>query len=69
VNSRARHTASSVTTDALPPSAPAPKRIEADRSSTSQEVTSRSSVYCRTYGSSRRAVTFQSMWRTSSSGT
>ena len=45
-----------------------PKRIEADRSTTSQAVSSRSSVYCRTNGSSRRAVTFQSMCRTSSSG-
>ena len=43
-------------------------RIDADRSSTSQAVRSRSSVYFRTNGSSSRAVTFQSMCRTSSSG-
>ena len=67
VNSRARQTASSVRTESLPcPSAP--KLIEADWSSTSQAVSSRSSVYWRTYGSSSRAVTFQSMCRTSSSG-
>ena len=60
-------TASSVSTDVL--AVPAgPNRIDADRSSTSHAVSSRSSVYWRTYGSSSRAVTFQSMCRTSSSG-
>src|SRR6266536_1111339 len=65
--SRARQIASSASTESFPRCA-APNLIEADRSSTSQAVSSRSSVYSRTYGSSSRAVTFQSMCRTSSSG-
>ena len=65
LNSRPRQTASSASTESFPVT---PNRIDADRSRTSQAVSSRSSVYSRTYGSSRRAVTFQSMCRTSSSG-
>ena len=40
--------------------------MDADRSSTSQAVTSRSAVNSRTIGSPTRAVAFQSMWRASS---
>jgi hypothetical protein len=43
-----------------------PKSIEADVSSSSHAVTSRSSTYSRTWVMSVRAVTFQSMWRRSS---
>ena len=46
-----------------------PKPIDAEWSSSSHAVRSRSSTYSRTYGSSSRAVTFHSMWRRSSPGT
>src|SRR5215211_7088066 len=45
-----------------------PKLMEADTSSTSQHVSARSPTCTRTCGSLMRAVTFQSMWRTSSPG-
>ena len=45
-----------------------PKVIEADVSSTSHAVSARSPTCTRTCGSRMRAVTFQSMWRTSSPG-
>jgi hypothetical protein len=45
-----------------------PKRSEPDRSTTSITVSSRSSSYWRTNGRRMRAVTFQSMARTSSPG-
>ena len=38
-----------------------PNPIDGERSSSSQAVISRSSMYWRTYGVSMRAVTFQSM--------
>ena len=43
-----------------------PKSTLPDRSSRNQAVISRSSVNWRTCGTCSRAVTFQSMWRTSS---
>ncbi len=43
-----------------------PKVIDAERSTSSQAVSSRSSVNSRTNTESIRALTFQSMWRTSS---
>jgi len=67
-NSRARISASSPSTSCLPRPG-RPTVIDADRSSTSQTVSSRSSVYWRTCGSSSRAVAFQSMCRASSSST
>ena len=45
-----------------------PNVIEAETSSTSQAVSARSPTCTRTCGSCMRAVTFQSMWRTSSPG-
>ena len=45
-----------------------PKWMEGLRSSRNQADISRSSVNTRTWGAFRRAVTFQSMWRTSSWG-
>ena len=45
-----------------------PKLIEAETSSSSQHVIARSPTCTRTCGSFMRAVTFQSMWRTSSPG-
>jgi len=45
-----------------------PKSTDGLRSSRNQAVISRSSLYSRTYGVSIRAVTFQSMYRTSSPG-
>ena len=44
----------------------APNAIDRERSSRSHAVSSRSSMNSRTNSSSMRAVTFQSMWRTSS---
>ena len=46
----------------------APNAIEGLRSSKNHAITSRSCMYWRTYGVFMRAVTFQSMWRTSSGG-
>ena len=43
-----------------------PNATEGERSSRNHAATSRSSLYSRTYGVCSRAVTFQSMWRTSS---
>ena len=65
VSSRPIVAASSTSTDSLVRST-WPKRIDDERSSSSHAVSSRSSMYWRTYGTSRRAVTFQSMYRTSS---
>ncbi len=45
-----------------------PKSTDGLRSSRNHAVISRSSLYSRTYGVSIRAVTFQSMYRTSSPG-
>jgi hypothetical protein len=45
-----------------------PKVMLADASSSSQPVSARSPTCTRTCGSRMRAVTFQSMWRTSSPG-
>ena len=45
---------------------PEPKSTEGLRSSKNQAAISRSSVKTRTWGVSWRAVTFQSIWRTSS---
>ena len=67
VSSRAKVVASSQSTSSFGRSI-GPKPIDGDRSSSSQAVSSRSSEYWRTYGVSIRAVTFQSMWRTSSPG-
>ena len=67
-SSLARTRASSVSTSCFPRPGP-PTRIEAERSSTSQAVSSRSSLNSRTCGSSSRAVTFQSMCRASSPST
>ena len=67
----ARHVADAIATpsatSALRRSA-VPKVIEAEVSSTSQAVSARSPTCTRTCGSRMRAVTFQSMWRTSSPG-
>ena len=43
-----------------------PKSTDGLRSSRNHAATSRSSLNSRTYGVCSRAVTFQSMWRTSS---
>ena len=45
-----------------------PKLMEAETSSTSHAVIARSPTWTRTCGSRKRAVTFQSMKRTSSPG-
>ena len=58
-------TASSASTRSFVRSA-APNAIDRERSSSSHAVSSRSSMNSRTNSSSMRAVTFQSMWRTSS---
>ena len=65
VRSRANVVASSHRTSSFGRSI-GPKPIEGDRSSSSHAVSSRSSAYWRTNGVSIRAVTFQSMCRTSS---
>ena len=67
VRSRAKVVASSHRTSSFGRSI-GPKPIEGDRSSSSHAVSSRSSAYWRTNGVSIRAVTFQSMCRTSSPG-
>ena len=67
VSRRASVVASSLSTSSFGRSI-GPKPIDGDRSRRSHAVSSRSSMYCRTNGVSIRAVTFQSMWRTSSPG-
>ncbi len=69
VSSRASVVTKSISTVRFWRSASAvPKSTDGLRSSRNQAVSSRSSVYSRTYGASIRAVTFQSMYRTSSPG-
>ena len=67
VSTRASVVATSISTVSFGRSV-GPKPIDGERSSSSQAVSSRSSRNVRTWATSMRAVTFQSMWRTSSPG-